>query len=241
MWQKLAALFGRPDRKTVVVCVTSLVVVSVYAYQGHHTFFSATFAPAGGPLPWSQWWPHLWQFGASALLLGIVPLVLWCLVLGGRPAALGLRLGDWRFGLKAVAVGLVVLPPLLYVNAGDPAFRAEYPLAASAGASVGHFLLWEACYLVYYVGWEFHFRGFLQLGLAKGLGAFGATVVQAFPSVLLHIGPSPKPEAETLSAIVAAFVFGAIALRTRSVLYVLLLHWTVGMMTDAFCLLRSGG
>jgi hypothetical protein len=56
------------------------------------------------------------------------------------------------------------------------------------------------------------------------------------PSTLLHIG---KPWGETSSAIVAGICFGAIALRTRSMLYPLLLHWYVGIATDFFSILNQ--
>ncbi len=156
-----------------------------------------------------------------------------------RPLAdLGLTLGDWRFGLRVTLVLMVLLPPLLWINAGSPAFQAEYPLAELAGLSWKHFLAWQLCYAVYYFSWEFFFRGFWQLGMRKRVGLWGAMAMQASISTLLHIG---KPEGETMAAVFAALGFGLVALRCRSFLYLFALHWYVGAMTDLFCILRTAG
>ncbi len=232
-WQAL-------PRPATLVGAASLVLVTVYAYEGHHRFFSERWgALLDDPLTRDAA-RHLWQFGASFVLLGVLPALLWRFGLRRPLRELGLGLGDWRLGLRIVALGLVVLPVVAFFTAGDPAFQAEYPLSKFAGQSVSAFVLWELAYLFYYVGWEFHFRGFLLQGLAPQLGPLAATLIQAFPSTLLHIGLVPKPQAETLAAVFAAALFAVIALKTRSVLYVLLLHWALGALTDGFCLWRSG-
>ncbi len=46
--------------------------------------------------------------------------------------------------------------------------------------------------------------------------------------------------AETLAAFPASLVFGAIALRSRSILPAVALHWGIGVATDLFVLIRSG-
>ena len=61
----------------------------------------------------------------------------------------------------------------------------------------------------------------------------GVVTILYVLSTVMHIG---KPEGETMAAIVAGLVFGLVAMRTRSVLYVILLHWYVGLMTDLFCI-----
>lgn len=232
----LGAIAADLDRRALVAVFGSLALVTVYAYQGDHGFFDATIAPSLSLGPWAEWASHAWQFTAAALLLGALPLA-WWLAAERRPLSeLGFTLGDWRFGLRASAVLMVVLPPLLWINAGSPAFQAEYPLAKLAGASWLHFLGWQACYAVYYFAWEFFFRGFWQLGQRRRVGLWGALIMQASISTLLHIG---KPEGETLAAVVAALGFGLLALRCRSFLYLFLLHWYVGALTDLFCLLRT--
>jgi membrane protease YdiL (CAAX protease family) len=167
----------------------------------------------------------------------LIPIAWWRLAERGRFAELGLGLGDWRFGLRFTAAAALALPPLLWINAGSPAFQQEYPLVALAGASWLHFAAWQLCYAVYYFAWEFFFRGFLQLGQRHRLGVLGATALQLSASTLLHIG---KPQGETMAAVFAGLIFGLVALRSRSFLYLFLLHWYVGCLTDLFCLIRAG-
>ena len=233
--------FWRPlrawDWRTLVGIYGGCALLVLYAYQGNHRFFDEHLASRfQAPEPLLQWCSHCYQFGAALVLLGLLPAAWWVLGAGRSLRECGLALGDWRFGLKVVLAGLVLLPLPLYLNAGSPTFQQEYPLARMAGDSVGLFLLWELCYLCYYVAWEFFFRGFWQLGLSRATGPAVALAIQTVASTVMHLG---KPEAETLSAIVGGVVFGLVAARTRSVLYVILLHWYVGMGTDLFCLLRS--
>jgi membrane protease YdiL (CAAX protease family) len=230
------------DRPTLVGVFGGLVLCCVYLYPGNHAFFTrhlAHLVPLAAGSPFAEWAAHGYQFAAAFLLLFVVPLAWARLGAGLGGADLGLALGDWRLGLKLVAVGVVILALPLYLNGGQADFQAEYPLAKVATRSVGLFLAWELCYLVYYLAWEFFFRGFWQLGLSRGvLGVAGALALQTAVSTVMHIG---KPAGETFAAILGGLVFGLIALRTRSILYGLALHWYLGMATDLFSALRARG
>jgi membrane protease YdiL (CAAX protease family) len=236
--RELLAPLRAVPRATLVAVLGGLTLCTIYLYPGHAAFYLRHLAPAGAAAdPVGPWRAQGWQFGAAFVLLFAAP-VLWVRLRGRPLATIGLAVGDWRFGLKAVAVAAVVLAGPLYLNAGAADFQAEYPLVKLATRSLALFVAWELCYLVYYIAWETFFRGFWQLGLAGGLGAFGALALQTATSTVMHIG---KPPGETFGAIVAGVGFGLLALRTRSILYVLLLHWTIGMLTDLFCALRARG
>ncbi len=235
--QKIRQQLARMDGYSTVAIYGGLAALTVYVYQGHWSVYQERFAGPLADQPLGQWHGQLYQIGVAFSLLFLLPLA-WILVKGKlNLAGCGLQLGDWRFGLKALALGMALLAVPLWINAGSPAFQAEYPLVRMAGDSWRLFLLWQLCYAVYYVAWEFFFRGFWQLGLSARLGVAGAMALQTSASTLMHIG---KPEGETMAAIAAGVAFGLLAWRTRSVLYVFLLHWYVGMMTDLFCILRAG-
>jgi membrane protease YdiL (CAAX protease family) len=68
-----------------------------------------------------------------------------------------------------------------------------------------------------------------------GLGA--AVWLQAVASALVHLG---KPLAETLAAIPFGLVFAVLAIRSRSLLWPILLHLLIGLMTDLFALHYQG-
>ena len=210
--------------------------MTLYVYRGHHRVFTERFAESlFGADAFNDWYRHLYQFLAALLLLAIIPALLARVALKKPLSFQGVKLGDWRFGLPAVAIGMVVLTPILYFSSFDPAIQREYPLTRLAGCAPDLFILWELCYLVYYIAWEYFFRGFNLFLLEEEWGAAAAILYQTVPSTLLHIG---KPESETMAAIVGGVLFGALAIRTRSMLYPLLLHWYVGACTDFFSLLN---
>lgn len=149
---------------------------------------------------------------------------------------LGWRIGDWRFGLKAALLLVVLFTPFLYANAGLAAVRARYPLLRVSHWSPARFVAWEATYLVYYLAWEGFFRGFWLLELRRRSGFPAAMLLQTAVSTVFHVG---VPETETMSALAAGLLFGFVAIRSESVLPVVLVHWYVGAATDLFCLLRG--
>lgn len=231
----LTGLKGAP-RSVWIVLLGGTVLMTGYLYLGHHTVFTRHLAPSlTGADHRNDWFRHSYQFVAAFVLLGVGPALLAWLGLGRRPGSLGVGLGDWRAGLKLTAIGMVALTPVLYLASMDPAMQREYPLTRLAGCGTDLFLLWELHYLVYYAAWEFFFRGFMLFPLEDEWGSAAAILVQTVPSTLVHLG---KPGAETSAAIVAGLLFGALAIRTRSVVYPILLHWFVGMATDFFCLLN---
>ena len=237
MLRDLFRPLAETGRAQLVAVLGGLVLLTVYLYQGHYTWFAPIVGWDGTRGTVGEWYAHGCQFLLAFALMLVVP-VLWIRFgLKEKLAEHGLCLGDWRFGLPFLGIAMVVLAIPLYINAANPEFRAEYPLALLAGRSAGHFLLWESCYLVYYIAWEFFFRGFWQIGLGRRMGIFPAMALQTAVSTVMHIG---KPEGETMTAIVGGVALGLVAIRTRSILYVVLIHWYVGMLTDLFCLIRSG-
>lgn len=238
----MKSLFGylRPrDRTTGWIVGLAVVMPVLYLQFGGHNFFKEAVAQwfCGGGLGQCEVWGRVYQFLAAWVLFFCVPWAVWRLVLKRELAEAGWRVGDWKFGLKFLAAALVCCAVPLYVAAGQSDFQAEYPLAKEAVKAAGVFVLYEIVYFFYYMGWESFFRGFILFGLREHFGDFGAIAFQTVPSVLLHIG---KPTGEIWASVVAGFVFGAWALRSGSVVYVLLFHYAVGVLNDLFCTLRGG-
>lgn len=184
--------------------------------------------------------PHNWDnipeqslhmFLLAFALFGIVPFLVGWKGLSQSPGKMGVCLGDWRLGVKTVAVlfplafALLVLP-----GAHNDEMRHYLPLNAIAGDLPGTYTLLQGTRaLLFYTSWEFLFRGFMLFGLEKRIGALPAICVQAIPSSLWHIG---MPAAELLSAVPGGVIFGLVALRTRSILWPMLLHFLVAVALD---------
>jgi membrane protease YdiL (CAAX protease family) len=89
---------------------------------------------------------------------------------------------------------------------------------------------------LFYTAWEFFYRGFMLFGLRRYVGDWLAICIQTIPQCLWHIG---MPTGEILSSIAGGILFGIMALRTRSILWPMLLHFSIGVFLDLFIVLRT--
>ena len=198
---------------------------------------------------------YAWRFLLSFLVLGALPLAA-ALVLGERPAGLGLRWPRplprrWVFPLLLAVVVLGAL-----AGAYNAPIYGYYPysrtLTESRPGGAAGFLLHGVLYLaLYYVPWELLFRGILVFPLLRLLEGRGEAILQpgsaallavaclqALPSTLLHFG---HPWSETLAALPFGLAAGWLALATGSILPGLALHAAAGLFLDLFILLRRAG
>jgi hypothetical protein len=225
---------------------------------------AATTLPLLGPLVGSLPGdlPGYWtRFILSFLLLGLVPAAM-ALGFREKPADLGLSIKTpllrkaWFWLLIPVAAAIGAM------GAASPDLGSFYPYSRDLigavrdkgmGPFFGHF---AAYFFLYYVPWEFFFRGFLLFPFAlaaerlaarapgseaDGSGAAilaAAVLSQTIPSTLLHFG---HPLTELASAVLAGLVFGALAWKTRSIFPGLVLHASIGLGTDLFIVLKGAG
>lgn len=164
------------------------------------------------------------------LVFGVIPAALSRIILGKSPRALGLAPGDLRTALKLCALGLPVAAASAYVASRSPQLPHVYPLGGTLTGSLEAFSVHAGTYLLYYLGFEYLFRGFLLLGLEDELGALNANVLQSVLATAFHLG---KPVLEMLAVFPASLVFGWLTLKTRALWCALLLHWAVGVALDA--------
>ena len=231
----LRNMLSRPMRKATLLLLGSTLLACTWRQFGSAEFFSEAIAPRW-PAAGADWAPGVYTLAMAFVLLGCVPAVLVRVVLRERLADYGLAWGHWRFGLLAAVVATPLLLLIAYLAAASAAFQAVYPINRAAGQSAGHFALHIATLGLFYLGWEFHFRGFLQHGLVAGLGREQALLVQVLASTLAHLG---KPGGELFGSVVAGLLWGAMTFRSRSILTSTLQHWIVGASLDGFvCLGR---
>lgn len=195
--------------------------------HGHDAYwFALTHAPLSPTL----------HFVASGVLLGVLPVLIARFLWGMSLGALGLGVGRWRVGLAWLAVGIPLAVVAGAVGAGGTAVRAVYPLDPELTADAGRFLPHALRQVLYFGAWEVLFRGVLLFGLRGRLGDGAANLVQTALSVVAHFG---RPLPETIAALPAGLLFGAIDLRIGSVWYIAAVHWLVGMSLDWWILYGS--
>ena len=227
----LRGLLSGQDRKPALILLWVPLVLTTWRYFGGKPFYLKRLSSHLVLYADLSRSAELYAFLSSFIALGLVSLAIAKFVLREPVASFGIAIGDWRFGLKALAVMAPVLVALGAVAARSPQFLAEYPLDKGACASASVFLAHAAAYLAYYVGFEIFFRGLVQFGLRERFGDWNAVLVQTALSCLVHIG---KPGGEIYGAIVGGLVFGALAFRSRSVIYIILAHFLLGISLDLF-------
>ena len=150
----------------------------------------------------------------------IVPLGIIIFAQRKHPREYGFTFGDWKAGLTLTGIVIAIGAPILWLASRvDPSIQKYYGDQLTMGLPILSFLDLIGC--------EFFFRGWILFGYARVFGD-NALWLQAVPFALAHLG---KPELETLSTIFGGFLFGLVALRTRSFIYPFLIHWFVMTFT----------
>ncbi|TFG61625.1 MAG: CPBP family intramembrane metalloprotease [Spirochaetales bacterium] len=186
---------------------------------------------------------YFFRFFVSFLVLGVLPLTGGLLGLF-KPADTGLRftirnLKPWvllAFAGAAAAAGII--------SSFTSSMSAYYPYSRTivelVGAGRHIWLLYHGIlyFFLYYVPWEFFFRGLMIFPLLRFMEipehswtwnnprVLLLSCLQVAPSALLHFG---HPLAESLSSVAFGFFLGWLALRTRSIIPGLIVHSLVGI------------
>lgn len=219
------------ESRRELLIVTATLVLFVFYYLGRADGIAATSAARGLQTMTRPSLPPFWHFIAAGLALGLVPVLVARFGLELRLPELGLGLGRWRLGLLLLAVGIPLAVIGGKIGSATPEMRFVYPLDPTMGPEPGRFIPYAFLQFLYFGGWEVLFRGVLLFGLKDRLGAGPANALQTAISVTAHFG---RPLTETLSAIPAGLVFGAVCLRCRSMWYIAIIHWVVGVSLDWF-------
>ncbi len=139
--------------------------------------------------------------------------------------------------LWALLAIVVFVLPSAYHASSLPSVVAEYPLPRALMQNQGllpvYFL---GLFFLYYLPWEFFFRGFLLFGLKDKYGTVPAILIQTVSSALVHIG---KPAPEMIGSIPFGIIFGIIAIRTKNLWIVVLMHAALGIFTDLFIIYQG--
>ena len=235
---RLARLTPGLDPGLVLVFVFSGAMLVLYRAVCTGRFFREAVRPAFA-IPKSAFFgfaPYAWKGAATFFLFFVVALLVARLVHGLKPREVGVSAGDWRRGLKWTGVFAAVMVPVVVAASFTPTFAKQYPLARTADDSLAALLVFELVMLVYFIGWEFFFRGYMLFALEKHIGKV-AILVQMIPFAVLH-GNKPLPEA--LGAIVVGILLGYFALATRSFWYCALVHFAVAATMDVAALAQKG-
>lgn len=242
-------MLDRFDARVTIIMSVAAVMLLVFKKYGASSFFEGELAWQGARShPRSSVIGDFYWFLSCFTMLGVVPLVtgLWASPapkpsIRERLVEMGVGLGDVRFGLTWTLRLYAVMLPVIFIASRSATFSQYYPLNSLIGAQAitalsdkglpgfwPWFIAYELLYAVYFIGWEFFFRGFLTLGVHKRLG-FDAVLLANIPFVLMHAG---KPFLEGLGSLIAGIALGLFAIRARSFWYCWLLHAAIAVSMD---------
>ncbi len=226
---------------TKIVLVTTVVCFLLYIFLGYPNFYEMVFGVPHfvvanltyGSDPY--WYTKIYyNWGMACVLFLVVPFLV-ARKFKIKSRDLGVQLGDKKFGLILLVLGLISIPFTAQVGILDLEFQATYPLLRPEAVPVlngGIMFLGELSYvIIYYIPYEFFWRGFAQFPLRKygKINTFWIILWTTILSTLLHL---PVPPSEILGAAFVGFVYGWLALRANSVLYGLTHHATTGVAAD---------
>ena len=227
---RLRVLFASIEMKPTVILLAAATLVAVHRYFGKVEFIKRV-APTTSNVAAADY-----EIVAAFVLFGLIPLLFVIFLFRESGKDYGLTLGDWKFGLIAIAILFPIIAGSLYLDSKSAAMQAFYPIDKGATQSVQTFLRLEIPCLLFLIAWEFIFRGFLLFGLRPRVGDWLAICVQVIPSSLWHIG---LPAQVTLAAIPGGLMFGILAIRTKSLIWPILLHYLIWVGLDLFIALNQ--
>ncbi|MBN2552574.1 MAG: CPBP family intramembrane metalloprotease [Spirochaetales bacterium] len=225
----LAASISPPSMRILLPYIA--VALTLMTTQFYHAALKKRHGDARGT------WLYFLLFFT---LLAALPLLL-ILLAEDEPlqalSELGVGWGEYRIGGALMLVFVPIALLIGHVISKTEEMKDWYPFSKEVCTSDGRFILYETGYLLlYYTAWEFLYRGMLFFPLAAALGFLPAMALNTALSTLHHIG---HPKSEVFGALLAGIVFSCIALWTRSVLYPIVIHATIGVVNDTFIYLRT--
>lgn len=222
-------------RDLIIVFLSVAILGIVSYYFGSRRFFRQTYYGVLSGDELYMLYEYLYWFVGEFTVSFIVPLLIIVTLIRRPLKEFGLGFGDWHFGLKMSVIFIVIMLPILWIVSDLSSFRVMYPHAQLVRDNWKLFIIYEFFFFMYFIGWEFIWRGFTLFGLEKHVGGGIAVLIQMVPFVILHNG---KPLLETVGAIVAAIALGVLTLRTRSFWYCVIIHWSVMFSIDLLSTVR---
>jgi len=226
--------YGKPEIKRakmrlLLLVSCGLVCLVLFRITGSHSLLSLYLPDFPGDKEFSG---IVYYFILSFLFMFLIPVMMVRRIMKIDLRTLGLQYGERKKGVIFVLLFLpVIIGIFIYPASRMSVFQAAYPLFPGAGEKFHVFLFYELLYGLYYFSYEFFYRGYLLFGMKEYIGSTWSLLFQIIPSTVMHIG---KPVPEIVSCIPAGIFFGLIAFKTRSFLYVFIIHWFIGIMLDTF-------
>lgn len=146
----------------------------------------------------------------------------------------GMRAGKLKFWVPLTVIFFVCMVPIIYWASRLPEFQKTYPMLPLAKKGIGGFIVAEISFGIFFVFWEYFFRGYMLFVLEKKTGFLIANLLQAMAFSFMHLG---KPELEVYSSLIGGLIIGWLCYRSRSFLPAFFIHWGIQTTMDLFAVI----
>jgi hypothetical protein len=216
------------DFKTVYIFISVAIIVFLSLTVASPSFYYDHFGK-------NRLESRIYWFLMDGSFMFLIPVISIKFVFKKKLSDFGFTLGDKKFGILTSAIFFAFMFVIVMIVSSSIEFKVAYPQGGEALRNNYQLLfLYELCILVYMLGWEFLWRGYMLFGLKEKLGLY-TIFIQMIPFFILHKG---KPEIELFASILAGIILGVQALRSRSFIYSWILHWMVMVSIDVISVLR---
>lgn len=146
----------------------------------------------------------------------------------------GIAIGRAKLWVPLTVIFFVCMVPIIYFASLLPQFQETYPMLPLAKKGIFGFIAAELSFGLFFVFWEYFFRGYMLFVLEKRTGFLVANLLQAMAFAFMHLG---KPELEVYSSLIGGLILGWLCYRSRTFLPAFLIHWGIQTMMDLFSVL----
>lgn len=226
--RKLVNETKKLDFKTVYIFLSVAVIIFISLTFASPSFYYDHFGA-------NKLYSRIYWFLADGSLMFLIPVLSIKFLFRQKLSDFGVAKGDLKFGLLTSGVFLAFMLVIVWIVSASEEFANTYPQGGAVlRFDMGLLLLYEICILIYMLGWEFLWRGYMLFGLKEKLGYY-TIFIQMIPFFILHKG---KPDIELFASILAGIILGIQALRSRSFVYSWMLHFFVMFSIDVISVLR---
>ncbi len=233
-YKKLTEIIREMDRKVIIIFISVAILQTISYYFASRRFFRINFFPIIQNNPNVYLYEYLFWFITDFITLFLIASLIVKLVLKEPLKNYGLQIGDFKAGLSIALTFFILMVPAIWLFSATPDFTVKYPHLLSSRSNWTEFFIYESGMMLYMIGWEFIWRGFMLFGLKERFGYY-SVLIQMIPFVILHNG---KPAPETFGAIAGGIALGALAFRTNSIYYCIIAHMGVMFTIDLTSSLR---
>jgi len=236
--------FFRPYNFWLFFSFTSMLIVPLYLHTALEdtnrkiqyaamTLFSAFLAV----IILSMFIPGFREFLITPLVswimlaAAIIPSIVIALITKGKHLSnTGLNFRNMKLSVILTGAALIIMIPIVVIASRTGDFSRVYPLFNIMKRGGWTFVLYEIYFLLFFIAWEYLFRGFMLFSFASHIKSpLIAILLQAVIFTFAHLG---KPEIETVSSLFGGLLLGIIIYRLKNIWPAVIVHFAIALTMD---------